>query len=122
MATDKVTWLMTIKLPSGQPICSFLMESELVGEPPAPLGNSAPVAPVQGQAKAEAKAPGNDNEEKMTEPQKRYLFRLLAAQGIEGKSAEEHIKGYFKVAFLKDVPKLAASSYIDQLVNGRKEG
>ena len=61
-------------------------------------------------------AGGNgNNEEKMTDPQKRYLFRLLAAQGMEGKSAEEHLKTYFNVASLKDVPKLAASGYIDQL-------
>ncbi len=119
MANDKVTWLMTVKLPNGQPLFSLLMESELVGEAPVPPTDSNPVAPAQGQ-------PGTgptsgDGDAKMTDPQKRYLFRLLAAQGIEGKAAEDHLKAHFKTASIKDVPKLAASGYIDQLAKARKE-
>jgi hypothetical protein len=59
--------------------------------------------------------------ERMTEPQKRYLFRLLGAQNVEGKKAEEHLKTYFRVSRLADIPKDAASAYIDQLVKDQKD-
>jgi hypothetical protein len=59
--------------------------------------------------------------ERMTDPQKRYLFRLLAAQKVEGKAAEEHLKTYFRVSRLTDIPKDAASTYIDQLVKDQKD-
>jgi hypothetical protein len=62
-----------------------------------------------------------DDGERMTDPQKRYLFRLLGAQGVEGKKAEEHLKTYFKVSRLSDIPKQAASTYIDQLVKDQKD-
>ncbi len=100
-------WKVTLKQPDSTPFALFLVEIEEFNDAPA----SAKDAP----------AGGGNNEEKMTDPQKRYLFRLLAAQGIEGKGAEEHLKEYFKVPSLKDVPKLAASGYIDQLAKGRKE-
>jgi hypothetical protein len=57
----------------------------------------------------------------MTDPQKRYLFRLLAAQGMQGKKAEEHLRSYFRVARLADISRSAASTYIDQLVKDRKD-
>ena len=62
-----------------------------------------------------------DAGERMSDPQKRYLFRLLAAQGIEGRKAEDHLKTYFKVFRLADIPKQAASTYIDQLVRDQKD-
>jgi hypothetical protein len=57
----------------------------------------------------------------MTEPQRRYLFRLLAAQGVEGKAAEDHLKDYFRVKGLRDVSRQQASQYIDQLVRDQKD-
>ncbi len=65
--------------------------------------------------------PHADNGERMTDPQKRYLFRLLGAQGTEGKKAEEHLKSYFRVTRLADIPKQAASEYIDALVKDQKD-
>ncbi len=119
MENNKVTWLMTVKLPSGQPLFSLLMESELVGEAPIPPTDSAPTAPTQGQPRPGSNS--GDGEPKMTEPQKRYLFRLLGAQGIEGKTAEDHLKGHFKVASLREASKAAASEYINKLVASQKE-
>lgn len=58
----------------------------------------------------------------MTEPQRRYLFRLLALKGVEGKAAEDQLKEHFKVKALKDIPKAAASQLIDQMVRDAKEG
>jgi len=60
-------------------------------------------------------------DERMTDPQKRYLFRLLAAQGVEGKKAEEHLRTYFRVSRIADVTRSAASTYIDHLVKDRKD-
>ena len=119
MANDKVTWLMTVKLPTGEPLFSLLMECELVGDPPIPLPSASPAATTEGPPKTGTG--NNDGEPKMTEPQKRYLFRLLGAQGIEGKNAEDHLKGHFKVNFLREVPKAAASEYINKLVASQKE-
>lgn len=65
--------------------------------------------------------PSADASERMTDPQKRYLFRLLAAQGVEGKKAEEHLRTYFRVLRLADVTRSAASTYIDHLVKDRKD-
>lgn len=62
-----------------------------------------------------------DTGERMTDPQKRYLFRLLGAQGIEGKKAEDHLKSYFGVSRLADIAKSSASSYIDQMVKDKKD-
>ena len=99
-------WKVTLKNPDATPFAVFLADVEEFGDVP-------PAKAVSGN--------GGNNEERMTEPQKRYLFRLLAAQGIEGKAAEEHLKDYFRVPAVKDVPKVAASGYIDQLAKGRKE-
>ena len=57
----------------------------------------------------------------MTEPQKRYLFRLLAQQGIDGKAAEGHLKEIFQVTTLREVSKMVASQLIEQMVATQKE-
>lgn len=102
------TLKVTLKSPDGLPLGNFLVDLDEVNG--SGNGNGRP--PVAGE----------DNEEKMTTPQRRYLFRLLAVQGTEGKAAEEHLKEYFRVKSLADVPKLAASGYIDMLVKGQKGG
>jgi hypothetical protein len=58
------------------------------------------------------------NGDLMTDSQKRYLFRLLAKEGIEGEAAYAHLKKEFRVESLKDVTKSEASRAIDQMVNG----
>ena len=57
----------------------------------------------------------------MTEPQKRYLFRLLAQQGMDGKAAEAHLKETLQVTALREVSKAAASQLIEQMVATQKE-
>jgi len=57
----------------------------------------------------------------MTEPQKRYLFRLLAQQGIDAKAVEGHLKEVFQVATLRDVSKTAASELIEEIITTQKE-
>ena len=109
MNNDKGTWRLTVKLPSGEPILTLMVEGEVLADAAT---NAAATLPGTGEP---------DGQPKMTEPQKRYLFRLLAAQGIEGTSAEAHLKEHFKVQTLTEVPKAAASEYIDQLVTRQKE-
>lgn len=120
MATNgKATWLLTIKHPSGQPLFGLLVESEPVEEAQAPQSGPVTATP----ARTRPATPGSsDGEPKMTEPQRRYLFRLLALQGVEGKAAEEHLKEYFKVKGLRDITKGGASQLIDQMVTDMKEG
>ncbi|RLA93627.1 MAG: hypothetical protein DRG25_04200 [Deltaproteobacteria bacterium] len=64
----------------------------------------------------------SNQEEMITEAQKRYLFRLLAEQGIEGEAAYEHLKKLFKVDSLKEITKTEASEKISQILKELKEG
>jgi hypothetical protein len=114
----KARWHLTIRRPDGEPLLALLVECEPSGgASPAegrPAQQSAPVRPqaTNGNVSGEAK---------MTDPQKRYLFRLLGAQGVQGKDAEAHLKQYFRVVNLRDVSKNAASDYINQLAKDRKD-
>ena len=58
----------------------------------------------------------------MTAAQKRYLFRILAENGIEGDEAHDHLKDLFQVDSLKDVSKLEASKMIEHLLEEAKGG
>jgi len=58
----------------------------------------------------------------MTDAQKRYLFRLLAAKGIEKDAAYDELKKVFGVDSLKDVTKLEASREIEKRLAQQKGG
>jgi hypothetical protein len=58
----------------------------------------------------------------MTDAQKRYLFRILADQGIEGDRAYRYLKESFGVEVLKDVTKPDASRMIKQLLGEAQGG
>jgi hypothetical protein len=82
-------------------------------------------AKPQGTKKENEKTeePNNkDSESLMTDPQKRYLFRLLAEQGIENDAAYEHLKKRFKVKTLKEVSRAAASQEIERILAEQKGG
>ena len=99
----------TLRYPDGTAMFMGTVHADEIVEIPAkdrPSPNGGPQA---------------DGGERMTDPQKRYLFRLLGAQGIEGKKAEEHLKDYFKVSKVSEITKQAASQYIDQLAKDRKD-
>jgi hypothetical protein len=69
------------------------------------------------------KPQGSDSQKEnppMTDAQKRYLFRLLADQGIEGDKAHERLKELFQVDSLKEVTKLEASKMIERLIEEAK--
>jgi hypothetical protein len=52
----------------------------------------------------------------MTEAQRRYLFRILAEQGIEGDAAFDQLKSLFDVSALNEVTKRDASKMIERLL------
>ena len=102
------SYRITLKYPDGTPMFMGTVHAEEIIETPRP-------------ERASPNGAQSDSGERMTDPQKRFLFRLLGAQGVEGKKAEEHLKTYFKVSRLTDIPKQAASIYIDQLVKDQKD-
>jgi hypothetical protein len=113
------TYRLNISTPDGQPLFTVLISRDST-ESPAPASASIPAAPAQA---AMPPAPVRQNgEPRMTEPQKRYLFRLLAQQGLDGKAAEAHLKDTFQVATLREVSKVAASQLIERMVADQKEG
>ncbi len=58
----------------------------------------------------------------MTEAQRRYLFRLMAGQGLHKEGAEEHLKDLFQVDSLSSVTKAAAMRMIDELLKTAAPG
>lgn len=75
---------------------------------------------TQGNKRSEPKTGnqgnGSQSTEAMTEAQRRYLFRILAEQGIEGDAAFEKLKSLFDVNVLKEVSKRDASKMIERLL------
>ena len=92
------------------------------------LGSGAVTAPARpmrnnGRPAAESKATrGNGNGALMTEAQRRYLFRILAGQGIENDAAHDYLKEYFEVASLQQVTKEQATVAIDHLLKEAPHG
>jgi hypothetical protein len=77
------------------------------------------VEPVNGEPAAASHR--SDSGPRMTENQKRFIFRLLAGQKVEGKDAERHILDYFKVRSVSEIGKAQASAYIEELVQDQKD-
>lgn len=60
---------------------------------------------------------GNSNgDAPMTDAQRRYLFRILAGQGVQGDDAHEFLKERFGVPALQQVSKADATRAIDELL------
>jgi hypothetical protein len=72
-------------------------------------------SPAVGQGTAPASS-GNGAKALMSEAQRRYLFRLLAARKIQGEAAHEYLKEKLQVVTLKNVTKAQASLLIEELL------
>jgi hypothetical protein len=102
-------------------------ESDLgSGAPPAPAraargnGRTAPRTPQPG---GNGNGTGNaGNGALMTEAQRRYLFRILAGQGLQQDAAHEYLKEFFGVEALSQVSKARATEAIDQLLQEAPDG
>jgi len=96
------------------------------GEPD--LGPGAPPAPSRASrgngrsAPRNGSAGGNGNGAVMTEAQRRYLFRILAGQGLENDAAHDYLKEYFEVESLATVTKAAATEAIDHMLKEAPHG
>lgn len=114
------TKLIEVRTAEGKLIVSFS-----VTERPANSENrSAPPNNQRNENRREGNhgnGPGGE-EASMTDAQKRYLFRILADQGIDGDGAYEHLKGLFRVGTLKEVSKFDASKMIERLLGGAQGG
>jgi len=91
----------------------YLIEKQMGGD------NKQTTTQNKNQKSSQRNSPENSrssNDDGMTDAQKRYLFRILAEEGIEGDEAHEHLKDLFKVESLKDVTKIEASRAIEQLL------
>ena len=59
---------------------------------------------------------GHQDADAISDAQKRYLFRILADQGLEGDLALAHLKDRFGVEDLSNVTKREASALIEELL------
>jgi hypothetical protein len=61
--------------------------------------------------------PAKEPSEKMTDAQRRYIFRILASAGIEGEKARKTILDQLDVSDVREVTKTQASWLIEKLKN-----
>ena len=102
--------------PKGEVLVSFrITESEVS---PSNNGNGSSRTTNSKESKPSTKQDGD----KMTDPQKKFLFRICADQGIEREEAQEKLKELFGVESLKEVSKLDASKMIESLLAEAKGG
>jgi len=87
------------------------------------LGSGAPLPrerPLPQDSRPRPQAGGNGA--LMTEAQRRYLFRILAGQGLQGDAAHEYLQDVLGVSSLKDVTKQQATQAIDRLLQEVPDG
>ena len=101
---EKKERLIEVRTTEGKPILTLhLTEREVATE--ESQGASAFQASSQ-----------STNDSSMTDAQKRYLFRILADQGMEADAAHQRLKKLFGVDSLQQVSKREASGMIEQLL------
>ena len=127
----KTTKLIEVQTPKGEPLFQLrIVESVLSeGEEPVRSQSSASPSPLKSPVPSGGNGtkPQNGNgktttEETMTEPQKKYLFRIMAMREKTGDEAHDELKRRFKVNTLKDVTKLEASRMIEDLLKEENDG
>lgn len=89
--------------------------------PGATATHRQPAGEQPSQARSRTAAPTREPKssngfELMSEAQRRYLFRLMAAQGYQRAAAEERLKDIFEVPALNQITKAAATQMIDKLL------
>ncbi len=82
----------------------------------------SPATPNDEKKPYKRKGGNGDGFESMTDAQKRYLFRLLAEEGIEKEAAYDELRKVFRVDNLKNVSKFEASREIEKRLAGQKGG
>ena len=101
---EKKERLIEVRTAEGRPILSLhLTEREVA-------------AGERQEASASQASSQSNNDSSMTDAQKRYLFRILADQGMEADAAHQRLKKLFGVDSLQQVSKREASGMIEQLL------
>jgi len=96
---------------------------ELDGDGLEATGNADLGSGARGNGRSSPSPRGNGREgsgsperfQPMTESQRRFLFRLLASDGLHQEDAHRHLLDRFQVLTLQDVSKEQASQFIDEL-------
>ena len=112
----KTTRYLDICTVDGKVLFSFCLTEREEKEQPT-LPDAKESAPQIGKEKT-----NGDTGEKMTSPQKRKLFRLLAVKGVTGEDAEAELKKRFQATNLDNVSKAEASQMIDKMLKEDKGG
>ena len=74
-------------------------------------------ASVEAENESSSSTTKHNGNDKMTDKQRRFLFRLLAQKDIRGEKAVDYLKQELDVEFVNKASKESASLLIDQLVN-----
>ena len=112
----KTTRYLDICTIDGKVLFSFCLTERGEGEQ-LPASGAEAVRPQD----VKHKTNGN-SDEKMTSPQKRKLYRILAIQGVTGNEAETDLKKRFQVTDLDNVSKAEASQMIDKMLKEDQGG
>ncbi|MCX5909823.1 MAG: hypothetical protein NTY64_22260 [Deltaproteobacteria bacterium] len=125
MTKEKDCRVLEFRTGSGELLFSLRLVEKEGNHPEPPKEEKKPPTEKGGnEKKGDGKkqpAPGN-NDALMTDAQKRYLFRILAEQGLEGEAAHEELKKSFGVDSLKMVGKFDASREIERRLEELKGG
>src|SRR3972149_4541670 len=117
---EKKARYIELRTTEGKPIVSFyLFEKEVSIEDKSDASSGNKQENRNGKNQ---QGNNQNNESPMTDPQKRFLFRILADQGMEGDRAHEYLRKRFQVEALKDATKFEASRMIEQLLAEAKGG
>lgn len=113
--------ILEVRTDSGELLLRLRMTVKNESDP-EPQKEPKPTDERKGGNGGNHQSSGGGNYPLMTDAQKRYLFRLLAGNGIEGEAAYEELKKAFRVDDLKQVTKLEASQEIERRVALQKGG
>ncbi len=125
MAKEKDCRVLEVRTGSGELLFSLSLIEKKEANPESPKPEEKPANKKGGDGRKEQgkKEPGpGNNDALMTDAQKRYLFRILAEQGLEGEKAHDELKKSFAVDSLKKVTKLEASREIERRLEAQKGG
>ena len=125
MAKEKDCRVWEVRTGSGELLFSLRLFEQQETHSEQPKEDKKQPAEKGGDGKKEEgkKAPNpGANDAMMSDAQKRYLFRILAEQGMEGEKAHEELKKAFGVDSLKKVTKLEASREIERRLEAQKGG
>ena len=111
---EKKVRCIDVRTADGKPILSLYMSEQEIT-----LGDSPNASPAQSRSDKERTgqvSSQSSNDSSMTDAQKRYLFRILADQGMEADAAHQRLKNLFGVDSLQEVSKREASGMIESLL------